>query len=121
MTKQQIVNGIFKKIINQGGRALCNQTRDCVLETSDGKRCAFSLCLKSSVRKKMIKDGSLGIVNRSLINIYGDIDNMLLKKYHGHSYNFWSNLQSFHDRSSCWVGADLTEYGKSVKDNLINL
>ena len=102
MTKKAIIKYVIKKVKEQGGRAF--QGNICTLEDKNGWRCAFSLCLKDSVRKKILSDGFLGGITRLLINDYGDgdIDNMLLKKYRGHSYDFWFELQRWHDRDGNW-------------------
>jgi hypothetical protein len=114
MTKKQIVNYIIKKIKAQGGIAL-DYVGLCTLENEKGMRCAFSLCMKDSVRKKILSDDLSGVINDTLVGTYGggNIDNMLLKKFHGHSLVFWKRLQEFHDYDDNWEeDGTLNEEGK---------
>jgi len=111
-SKETIIKYVIKKVKAQGGRAF--EGNICTLEDKNGWRCAFSLCMKDGVRKNILGDGLLGGINQSLVNDYGNgnIDNMLLKKYRGHSYEFWFDLQRWHDGNDGWENnGTITEEG----------
>lgn len=68
-----------------------------------GKMCAVGRCL---IEPSTVDDGAV----RYLM----PLDEILKPEYRGHSLDFWSGLQDFHDRSDSWHdNGELTQIGES--------
>lgn len=104
MTKEEIIYQLFE---GENGYIKKPETRamyeggTCSYKTEDGRMCAVGKCLNALGHK----------YGRNNYPIHGMIsedagehtlDDILLKKYRGHSIDFWSQLQSLHDSDDYW-------------------
>lgn len=96
MTKQEILDYVQVKILEQGGRAT-NGTL-CMLEL-DGKFCAYSLCITDKAREYMKLHYGLGSI-RPIRESF--VEDSLRDEFKGHSKSFWIDVQGLHDESSNW-------------------
>ena len=46
------------------------------------------------------------------------IDNLLKEEYKGHSLSFWQEIQKFHDNDNNWDNQGLSEFGKTLYNEL---
>jgi len=95
-TKKEILEYVISEICAQG-RA--TNGSHCCLETNDGKRCAFSLCITDDSRKALILSNYSGAV--SGLSDW-EIEQYLKPEFHGHEREFWENLQVLHDVATNW-------------------
>lgn len=113
-TRREILDYVQAKIVEQGGRAV--EADGCSLETSDGKRCGFSLCLTDSGREFIQMKNKAGYV--PLINS-DDIERSLMPEFRGHTKAFWRAVQVFHDSPDNWDSRNLlTEKGVDFYNNI---
>ena len=96
----------------------------CAYNTENGNHCALGRCLLPKYHKLGTElDNNEGDI-LALVVAYSDkeyeeedeeinLDFMLQKKYKGHSFNFWTNLQVFHDMKTNWDDKGLSSAGKS--------
>ena len=107
-TKSQILDDVVKHIKNQGGQAVSNNDT-CQYITEDGKNCGHSMALKPEYRVKAneMQEGSTAV---DVINEFGD--KVHKKRYRGHSKQFWTDIQYFHDNGIYWnKDGSITEKG----------
>jgi hypothetical protein len=109
MSKKQILDYVQVEIMKQGGRAVAESR--CVLETSDGKCCGFSLCLTDEARNNMVKVKHVGFV-KCMLDTF--VEDSLREEFKGHEYGFWIHVQSLHDQKENW-DANNTLSEKGVK------
>jgi len=95
----------------------------CTYNTENGNHCAVGRCLLPKYHKlgTELKNNKGEIP--SLVVAYSDeeyeedeeidLDFMLQKKYKGHSFNFWLDLQNFHDKKTNWDDKGLSSIGES--------
>lgn len=95
-TKQEILDYVQRRILEQGGRATNGRT--CQLEI-DGKFCAFSLCLSDKGRNFLMSHHGSGVVGGIPNDV---IEDNLRPEFRGHSKSFWRDVQNFHDVPTHW-------------------
>ncbi len=97
-----------------------DQDTECRYLGENGERCAFSRCCWETEKvinlltenENMSADIVLKIAESDKIEI-------LKEEYRGHSGEFWSNLQYFHDSSYNWDENGLTVEGVETKEGLL--
>lgn len=130
-TKEEIVEETIQMVKNHGRaiheteNTIGGQTvidRDCMyrVEGKDHPGCAVGRCLIPSKYQE-----SFEFENPSeLAEIAGegDLDDLLIPEYRGHSVKFWQLLQRLHDNNPNWKdgGKQLTEEGKKLKCKILN-
>lgn len=116
MSKKEILDYVQVEILKQGGRA--SDGSNCLIESSDGKRCGYSLCLTDAARERM-KKGELrsGVVSQMTAS---QVEDSLRPEFHGHSNTFWLNVQLFHDGPEYWsYNNTLTEKGVAAYNTIL--
>ena len=113
-TRREILDYVQAQVVEQGGRAI--EYGNCSLETSDGKRCGFSLCLSDEGRAYVKAKRQGGIV--SLLT-EKEIEDSLAPEFRGHPKAFWFLVQKFHDMSIYWDSRNLlSEEGVDFYNNI---
>ena len=114
MTKQEIIKETaeFYNLANRG----TNVNMACSYLTDDGRCCAVGRCIIPEKLQDFTTDSENGPVSQ--IGSYYLNDN-LMEQYRGHTLEFWSVLQRFHDREANWDGDGMTEYGHRVYEDLL--
>ena len=112
MTKLEIIQEVLVDTYakNPSLRAIENDL--CQYTTKDGRHCAIGMCMTAEMQN--IEDGHANRNVIGLVGLYGDIDKVLLKKYHGHETSFWMGMQRFHDNSGNFNETGLSDLGKSA-------
>lgn len=121
MTKLEIIEDVTS-FYNINNRSICkreNRSDACVYEDSNGNKCAVGRYLIDTSDLII----TVGTSIRKLIEIRNanNLDELLKKEYRGHSEDFWSALQNFHDFESNFTNEGLSEKGLSEKKFLISL
>ena len=95
----------------------------CKYYTKDGKMCAVGRCMKDpkGFQESFDPDDDTNIYGYCIKSDKKDIDHLLKEEYHGHSLNFWSDIQIFHDMSGFWNEDGLSEKGKVEYNKLVEL
>ena len=89
---------------------------NCVYKTADGKMCAVGRCLMDD----FVIDSNAQYSVCDLFNDNDDDDSIFLKEeYRGHSEDFWSGLQCFHDKNQFFTTEGLSEEGIVFKNILL--
>ena len=90
-------------------------TSKCEYITPDNKMCAVGRCLTEKGLERVMRkcpDDSAEVVDQTV-----GLDNVLKKKYTGHSQLFWFRLQRLHDNKNYWDEKGLNDHGvRQVKD-----
>ncbi len=97
LSKKEILDYVQVEIMKQGGRAI--DDRICVLQTKDGKRCAFRLCLCDEARNELTKRNNTGFVGNMTDSM---VEAILRPEFKGHGKEFWRDVQNLHDNPSYW-------------------
>lgn len=94
--------------LNPKMRAYNEKLDRCEYQTSDGRNCALGRC--------MIDPNEVSNVGpRNLAKeCEGEgFDELLKPEYHGHSIDFWDDLQNFHDNQENWTTDGMSAQGQS--------
>jgi hypothetical protein len=110
MTKNEIIDYVVDYYQNND-RAV--ERGGCVYLTSDGRRCAHSICLQDEVVKNLELTGTSAPY---VIKEYGD--QVHKYEFRGHEVTFWRDIQTLHDDSDYWNGRELTEFGEAFVNKL---
>lgn len=105
LTKEQIIletldyyiedpNGRRGLLFNENG-----SLKGCSYITNDNKTCAVGRCMIEEVKKVYKENRS---AEPSFVDGINNLDELLIKKYKGHSKYFWKDLQNLHDNSYNW-------------------
>lgn len=114
MSKVDIINNTVE-YYTKNPRAYDSDLGFCFYLTADDRRCAVG---RFSVSGKL--DQFDGGISEFLGDYHiGSIDEVLDPSVHGHSVEFWSDLQVLHDRGEFWSSKGLTEEGKKYRDRLL--
>ena len=121
MNVKEIIQETVDYIL-ENGRAYDEKLDSCVYLTDEGLMCAVGRCLNNPDIYKESTEAVPGLCKYGLI----EVDSLLKPQYHGHSVEFWRDLQDFHDNdNNCDYEADrcdcrsLSENGKKSVDALI--
>ena len=98
----------------------------CEYVTSDGLRCALGRCMVPDANEEFrgvrvsLSDGR-GSMSEKFSEALGgrELDDILQPAYRGHSEEFWSALQHFHDAPQNWDSKRLTGAGKGDYNELL--
>lgn len=113
-TKIEILDDVVDHVKKQGGVAYSEEDGMCLYTTKDGKTCGHSMAINPT-KRKLLK-GELSA--KTVIDKYGD--NIHLKKYRGHSDDFWSEVQNFHDGGNWNEDGTISEVGDAVLSEIKN-
>jgi len=119
MTKEEILNetiAYYSEDINRRSKynGVCAYNGTHGLETT---HCAIGRCMQAHYREQGSKlENNYECDIETLIEKLGlnNIDLILEEKYHGHSLQFWTNLQRLHDLDKNWTDNCLSEIGIEV-------
>lgn len=94
MTATEIVHETLGYYTADMSRRALNCTGRCVIETEDGRRCALGRCMLDQYQREYFNS-----TGPELGDMYHatSIDFMLKPEYHGHTVEFWHDLQCVHD------------------------
>jgi len=109
-TKLEIINETVAYYSEDVNRRATNNNGGCEYKTEDGRMCAVGRYLIHELPKP-----SSGV---SVQPLNCNLDDFLMDEYSGHSVEFWSCLQSLHDRAEYWNATGLTESGQSYVNKL---
>lgn len=118
MTAEEILRETAK-FYNLGNRATNGGECYYIREFSHGtKHCAFGRCMTPEALEKY------GKINATVYGLIGEAqvvgpDPLLQEKYHGHSDEFWRDVQMLHDREENWTETGLSEWGEKLLEDLI--
>jgi len=128
VTKVEILHYV-KEHFEKNPRALyypsSNNDKDsvsCSYLTEEGHRCAHSICLTDIALKIMQQKCLINHGCDDVIEALGDIIHK--PKFRGHSPEFWTDIQHFHDKGEFWEekdskGNSLTEFGQKRFQELL--
>jgi len=107
MTTEEIIDETIEFYKNNPRSIIGKQTKnDACLYISEETKCAVGRCLTKDTLKKIEKN--LTALNRVSIQTLLDRinidthDEIFKEEYRGHPFNFWLDLQMFHDRKVNW-------------------
>ena len=130
MTKTEIIIET-KEFYEKNPKELRAIEKDnCAYNTENGNHCALGRCLLPKYHKLGTELDNNKRTILALVLAYSDkeyeeeeeevdLDFMLQKKYKGHSFDFWLDLQMFHDREINWDDKGLSSIGESSYLNLL--
>lgn len=122
MTKIEIINETIKYYRTNLRGIKANTLNSCQYLTEDGAMCAIGRCL---INPQEAMDIGIGDVHDFYDESGENLDSMLKPEYIGHNYDFWSDLQSFHDDNACWAldkkGNKLTTEGIFKYNSLLKI
>lgn len=105
-----------------------NKNGGCSYLTEEGHMCAVGRCMTDEVvafQKENMDEGAGGCKTplndfrfHSGICSYVDLDQFLRPEYHGHSTDFWRELQKFHD-DNLWKDGQINISGQEDYKNLL--
>lgn len=107
-TKLQLIDDLLKPYIdNPKSRAVItiSSGTSCSYLTKDGRKCLVGQCMLPGPWQKSVASAS------GLFSLFKEED-VFREEYRGHSVNFWSEMQYFHDHNGFWNYSGLTETGK---------
>lgn len=124
LTKVQIINQTVKFYSADPSRRSVDKLGVCSFNGHNGKEethCAVGRCLLNKYKRQGVTMPANDSTADGLASVYGyeSLDELLLKKYRGHSLDFWSDLQLLHDKKEYWNSKGLTTKGKKFKAKLI--
>jgi hypothetical protein len=108
----EIINETVEFYSADTNRRSTDDSGYCFYAGEKGKKCAYSRCCKEGVYK-------LEYENNTVHNLPIAADELVEKRYKGHSNVFWAQLQSLHDSSRNWNKKGLSEDGKKCVDLLL--
>jgi hypothetical protein len=85
----------------------------CMYHTNDGRQCAFGRCMVNPHKHSNF----FGPV-RELVGYKDNADHVLKEEYHGHSLEFWGQLQRLHDINDHWNEFGLTKHGEGFLEDM---
>lgn len=122
LTREQIINETVKFYSADIKRRSSNLDGDsgCKYNSSNGTHCAVGRCLLPIYKNQGIelKGNTNGIAFFLSIQGLNSIDEAVVKKYRGHSLDFWRDLQDLHDTGKNWQLSGLTQDGKKFVEIL---
>ena len=107
MTAQQIIDEtVTFYAADPKGRRSVNSNDLCMYLAEDGRMCAVGRCLISP------GDANNNATAAGLADLNGgSLDNLLLPRYRGHTWELWERLQYLHDFGGHWDWYGLTREG----------
>lgn len=105
---------------------------ECKYETEDGKNCAVGRWMTLEAKEKYkspycggitdvitdsIRDRAFYLADRPERN--KTLDSLLVEEVRGHDYEFWQELQGFHDNDLHWSEDGINKYGVQAKEVLL--
>lgn len=115
LTKKEIIEETAEEY-NSKNRAtaylMSAELAVCKYITENGKMCAVGRCMKNPVDRS----AQIDVVYRR----FGG-DDLFKDEYKGHSVQFWTDLQNFHDTKKNWNKNGLSKRGETTKKHLIVL
>jgi hypothetical protein len=102
-TKQQILKETLEYYHADPSSRAVNKTGGCEYLTDDGRMCAFGRCEIQALHAPSF-DSFNKLNERVEGRFHGenDMNETLKGEYRGHSMNFWSSIQHFHDSPRYW-------------------
>lgn len=104
MTKLEIINETVLAYADPSNRGLTPNGLCCYI-TDDGKMCAVGRCMTDP-------EPWFGGITTITRNQQRPHDSFLKPQYHGHSLQFWEELQYFHDNRNFWTPTGLSDLGQ---------
>ncbi len=119
MTKAEILEETTN-FYNSTNRAMKDGA--CVYLDDEGNKCAVGRCIlpeKLSWAMSLEETTDVESLELSIIEDGGkSLDDILKPEYCGHEFDFWDNLQQFHDTNEFWNENGLTDEGENAYDEL---
>ena len=110
-TKVEIIKETMKFYSKDVSRRALDDKGGCFYKLGE-KMCAVGRCMNEK---------AVFNFNGSIINYPENIENHLKDEYKGHSINFWTDLQSFHDNPDYWDINGITKEGKMYYKVLLEI
>ena len=111
-TKQQILKETLEYYHEDTSRRATNKGGGCEYLTEDGRMCAFGRCEIQALHAPW--SDSSNKLQESVSGRFNDENDMnqtLKEEYRGHSMEFWSDLQHFHDSPNYWTETGVSACG----------
>lgn len=97
-TKIEIINETVEFYSTVSNRSV-NENKSCLYFGTNGKKCAFSRCLKPEITSKDISEGVE--IEKCIVDGH-KYDDYLKEEYKGHTIHFWNDIQALHDDGNNW-------------------
>lgn len=115
-TKIEIIKETFEFYSNDISKRAANEAGACwYLHPLNGNKCAVGRCMNEKARF----DASEYISSYVVSNALNSLDDHLKEDYHGHSLEFWKDLQSLHDNNGNWDKREASKGGKAYYSSLL--
>jgi len=114
MTKQSIIEETAA-YYNLGNRSVCPKKGGCLYLNPEGKMCAFGRCMTEEGLDAYKNSGDYV----RALSVGDSVDHLLLADYKGHSVEFWTDIQMFHDMENHWTETGLSSKGEEFKKKLL--
>lgn len=126
MTAKQIVDetvSYYSEDTSRRSFVTDEEGRDkCIYRTKDGRMCAVGRCLTDEAAKEFgqVMEDASGLAALANPGEYSEsgLDPLLRPQYHGHSLEFWCELQRLHDWGRNWSDDGISPEGKSYADTI---
>lgn len=107
MTKIEIINETVQFYNSDPSRRAIEQNT-CKYLADNGNKCALGRCFtEDAIAKLGNYQGSVTTLVYDLNLQEEDFQLLLKEEYRGHSINFWSNIQKYHDHYYFWGNKDV--------------
>lgn len=106
LTALEIIDETVEFYSADVSRRALDDNANCLYQAPSLNKCAIGRCMTA---KALAINKNVACTVDFLVP---NIDSLVLKKYRGHSINFWTRLQGFHDFTSYWNKKGLTYKGK---------
>ena len=116
MTKTEIIEETAA-FYNNANRSYDKESYMCYYQHPENPeiKCAVGRCMTEEAIEKY---GSF-VSTLSGLSARNNLDDILQEKYKGHGFDFWEDLQAFHDTNHCWSEDGLTVAGQDEKKRLL--
>lgn len=116
MTKTEIIEET-KNFYKKENRGFDSSIPSCEYKTPDNCRCAVGRCIKDDEIDEVQMNMNGSALVPDLFNIY--IKDKFKDEYQGHGYQFWCDLQEFHDQAVNWNTDGVSDQGMIVYNKLL--
>lgn len=121
LSKEDIIKETAR-FYNSTNRGYDYSEGSCAYLAPNGSKCAVGRCILSKhINKVKNCDGGILDLRWHLRNKHNiQFEDVLIKKYRGHSPGFWTDLQNFHDEDYNFDYNGLTSTGKKRLEILLD-
>jgi len=110
LTKEEIIRETASFYTSKN-RAWNDKLETCCYTDNNGNHCAVGRCMLVKGLPR-INSGANSDAIEVIMGNYPNIDHLLKKRYRGHGFVFWHNLQRLHDKEDHWTDDGVSDAGK---------